>query len=77
MKAGRVDEDDLARLRGEDAADPVARGLGNGRDDGHLAAAQGVDERRLARGGTADDGDDGGFHAFTRGTAGAPRRRRR
>ena len=36
VDARRVEKDHLGLVRGQDAADAVARGLGPGRDDGHL-----------------------------------------
>ena len=46
--AGRVEEDDLRRLFGEDTEDAVARRLCLGRDDGKLTAQQCVHQRALA-----------------------------
>ena len=64
--ARRVDQHDLRRGRPSrqvghgDADHPHARGLHLARDDGDLGADQGVDQRRLAGIGRADDGDEPG-----------------
>jgi hypothetical protein len=60
MYAGRVHEDKLRGLRGEDAELAAARGLRPRRDGGDLLAEQGVDQRGLAHVGFAEDGDKAG-----------------
>ena len=56
--AGRVDEHELARAHDGDAAQRRARRLHLAVDDGDLGAHQGIDQRRLARVGRADHGDE-------------------
>jgi hypothetical protein len=58
--AGGVEEDDLQGVLVENAADGPPRGLGDGRDDGHGFAEQGVEQGGLAGVGAADDGGDAG-----------------
>jgi len=54
-----VDETEVVRAASDDFVDCVAGGAGDGRDDGARAAGEGVEQRRLADVGTADDGDLG------------------
>ena len=56
-----VKQDHLVLVVAGDADDAVARRLRLGRHDAELLADDGVDERRLAGVGAADDGDDAGF----------------
>ncbi len=56
--AGRVDQQDLGLALDRDAHQPGARGLRLGADDRDLLADQRVDQRRLARIGRADHGDE-------------------
>ena len=56
--AGRVDEDELHLVDHTNAAQPAARGLHLGRDDGDLGAHQTVDQRRLADIGRPQHGDE-------------------
>ena len=56
--AGRIDEHQLARALDGDAAHRHARRLHLVADDADLGADQGVDQRRLAGVGRADDGDE-------------------
>ena len=58
--AGGVEEDDLQAGFVVDGADGPARGLGDGRDDGDFFADEGVEQRRLAGVGAADDGGESG-----------------
>ena len=67
--AGRIDEAEGALLRGHGRVDGVARGAGDLADDGARLADDGVEQRRLAGVGTADDGHRdlggrGGRHGF-------------
>ena len=57
--SGRVDETEVVRAAGDDLVDGVAGGAGDGRDDGARRAGEGVEQRRFADVGTADDGDLG------------------
>src|SRR3546814_4158824 len=78
--AGRIDEQDLRVVLERDAHQPRACGLRLGADDRDLLADQGVDERRLAGIGSADDGDKAaGLGHFTGSGNGEtiPRFRRR
>ena len=62
MQSGRIQEHELpARIR-DDAADRVAGGLLDGRDDRHLFANKLIDERRLARIGSSDNSYYRNFH---------------
>ena len=56
--AGRVDEHELARALDGDAAQRHARRLHLVADDRDLGPDQGIDQRRLAGVGRADDGDE-------------------
>ena len=58
MVAGSIEEYELPLALIYDASDGVPRGLRNRRDDGHLLADERVDERGLAGGWTAGDGDE-------------------
>ena len=59
--AGGIDEGELDAVAGDGLVDGVARGAGDGRDDGALLSGESVEEGRFAHVRTADDGDlDGG-----------------
>src|SRR2546430_4505190 len=58
VEPGRVDKDDLRAPEILDAGDPVARRLGARRDDREFLADEAVQERRLARVRTADEGHE-------------------
>ena len=58
---GRVEQHHLEILLGDDAEDPVSRGLGLVRDDAELHPDELVEQRGFARVGAADDGDVAGF----------------
>ena len=64
LEARRVDEDELRVAQGADAGDAVPRGLRLARGDADLLADQGIEQRRLADVGLADDGDDAAALAF-------------
>jgi hypothetical protein len=57
LKARRIDKDELGWTHGADARDPVPRGLGLVGRDADLLSDQGIEQRRLADVGLADDGD--------------------
>src|SRR5208282_3858571 len=66
VNSGRVDQDDLPGLTSlllggidiDDAKNAVARGLGLGRNDSQLLADQRIQQRALARIGTAENADE-------------------
>ncbi len=60
----RIDEDQLTGTGLGDAQHPAPGGLNLGADDGQLAADQGVQQRRLAGVGGADQGDKAAPSAF-------------
>ena len=57
---GKIEEDRLTVLSGEQADDPVAGRLGLGRDDGDFLADEGVQQRALSGIGPAHQGDQAG-----------------
>src|SRR5690348_5377178 len=66
MNSGRIDEYDLTVFAIEDALDAVARGLRAGRDNGHFAADNCVDERGFPGVGAAENGDEAGAKIHSR-----------
>ena len=57
LESRRVDKDELRRADGADAGDAVPGGLSLARGDADFLAHQGVEQRRLADVGLADDGN--------------------
>ena len=74
--AGRVDQQQLRLPLDRDAHQPRARGLRLGTDDRDLLADQRVDQRRFARIGRADDGDEAAMGHDRSLSPAIPRRRR-
>jgi hypothetical protein len=64
LEAGRIDEDELRIVGGEDAVDAMARGLRLFRGDADLGADQAVGQRGLADVGPADDSQVAGAKAI-------------
>jgi hypothetical protein len=61
VNAGRVHENDLGRLGGENAQLPAAGGLRARRDNGNFLAEEGIEQSGLAHVGAAYYGDETGF----------------
>src|SRR4029079_13567205 len=72
LVAGRVDEDELRALVGEDPLDAMARGLRLARRDRDVRADDLVEQRRLADVRAADDGDGAGAERLLRRLGLAP-----
>ena len=64
VDAGRVHNHELAVLAVDHGAQTAARGLGHRRGNGNLLTVAGVQQRGLARVGTAHQGDESGAEAL-------------
>src|SRR5882724_2048022 len=75
LESGRIDEDELGRLGGEDAAKAMSRGLRLARGDAEFLSQQRIHQRGLADVGAPDQGDRAATKRL-RSRHGTPVRRR-
>src|SRR5258706_7480571 len=75
LESGRIDEDELGRMGGEDAAKAMSRGLRIARGDAEFLSQQRIHQRGLADIGAPDQGDRAATKRL-RSRHGTPVRRR-